>query len=662
MNEELKIYITAEIDKLKTELAKGKKEVEDFGKKSKVSFKEFNDAANKVGEVSKKALATVGVAVAGAATALLALSESTKEYRTNQAKLNTAFKTAGSSAAIAKEVYNDLYRVLGDSDTATEAAGHLAKLTTEQKALQEWTTICQGVFATFGDSLPIEGLTEAANETAKVGTVTGTLADALNWAGVSEDAFNEKLAACATESEREALIRETLNGLYNEAAANYEVNSAALLRQNEAQAKNEAAMARIGEAMQPVNTALTNMAATIFEKLAPYIEDFVENHLDELEAILTDVATAIGNVIGWIVDNWDTITTLGGVVLAIAAAWATYSTIMGIVNAVMWASPITWIIAGISALIGVIALCVINWDSIKEAGAKAWEGIKNAWANAGEWFKGVWEGIKGAFAKVGDWFGEKFQQARDAAQKAWEGIGNWAKDTYGKVKQGFANVDSFMTDKFGDAWTGIKKAFSPFVNFFKQIWESVKGIFSAVKNVLTGNFSDAWQSIKNVFSGWGSFFSNLWNNIVNTFKNIGTKIGNAVSAPVKEAINGVLAGAVFIINGFISAINFAIDIINAIPGVNIGRIAKLDVPKLAKGGIVDSATLAVVGEQGKEAVVPLENNLEWLDRLAGMLNERMGGGGKQIVLQVDGKTFAQTSIDSINQLTRQTGQLALQII
>jgi hypothetical protein len=104
-------------------------------------------------------------------------------------------------------------------------------MTTNEKELAEWTTICEGVYATFGDSLPIEGLTEAANETAKVGQITGSLADALNWAGVSEDEFNAKLEACNTEAEREALIRETLIGLYDEAAANYEENAAGILAQ-----------------------------------------------------------------------------------------------------------------------------------------------------------------------------------------------------------------------------------------------------------------------------------------------------------------------------------------------------------------------------------------------------------------------------------------------
>jgi hypothetical protein len=132
---------------------------------------------------------------------------------------------------------------------AVEAAGHLAKLTTNEKELSEWTTICEGVYATFGDSLPIEGLTEAANETAKVGQLTGSLADALNWAGVNEDEFNAKLAACNTEAEREALIRETLTGLYDDAAANYEKNAAGLLAQQEAEAKMADATAELGEAL-----------------------------------------------------------------------------------------------------------------------------------------------------------------------------------------------------------------------------------------------------------------------------------------------------------------------------------------------------------------------------------------------------------------------------
>ena len=297
MNEQLKIIITAEIDKLKSEHKKGKDEIQNFAKKSQESIKQAKEAFGKASDGIKNSLKTVSGVVAGTTTALLALGASTKEYREAQAKLNSAFKAAGSSAETAKGVYNDLYRVLGDSDVSVEAANHLAKLTTNQKELSQWTKICEGVFATYGDSLPIEGLTEAANETAKVGQVTGPLADALNWAGKSEDEFNEKLAACADEQEREALIRETLSGLYDEAAENYEKNAEEILKQHEAQVKLNEATAKLGEAMAPIQAMLAEFAANILSKITPYIQDFADKYGPIIQEVLGKVAEAIGNVI-----------------------------------------------------------------------------------------------------------------------------------------------------------------------------------------------------------------------------------------------------------------------------------------------------------------------------------------------------------------------------
>ena len=161
-------------------------------------------------------------------------------------KLEAAFTTAGFSADAAKGAYEDIYAVLGEEDTSVEAANHLAKLTDNEKELATWTgDILPGVFATFGDSLRLEGLTEAANETAKVGQVVGPLADALNWAGVSEDEFNEKLAACSTEQERQALITETLNDLYSDASDRYKELNGDVMSAQKAQAKLTDAIARI---------------------------------------------------------------------------------------------------------------------------------------------------------------------------------------------------------------------------------------------------------------------------------------------------------------------------------------------------------------------------------------------------------------------------------
>lgn len=268
MNEELKIIISAVTDGAKKNIQGVKKELQGMEKTGSKSGSGLGKAFKVVGIAAGAAVAAIGAVT----TALVALGNSSKQLQQEQAKLNTAFLSVGSTVEQAAKSYSDLYRFLGDSSKATEAAGHLAKLTTNEQSLAEWTTALQGVYATFGDSLPIEGLTEAANETAKVGTVTGTLADALNWAGVNEDAFNAQLATTNSEAEREALIRGTLNSLYSDAAAIYEKNNAELIAANEAQARLDATSASVGKTIQPLLTAFTNLSNTLLSALAPAIQ------------------------------------------------------------------------------------------------------------------------------------------------------------------------------------------------------------------------------------------------------------------------------------------------------------------------------------------------------------------------------------------------------
>ena len=275
MNEELKIIISAVTGEAEKGIKSVQKGLNGIGGSAKGSSTKFGAAMGAIGKSAALAAGAVAAAFAAIGGAMLAAEKSSREYREEQAKLNSAFVAAGSSANQAKETYNGLFRFLGESDRAGEAAAHLAQLTTSQEELAQWTKICQGVYATFGDSLPIEGLTEAANETAKVGQVTGTLADALNWAGVNEDAFNASLAACNSEAEREELIRSTLNGLYDDAAKAYEEANAAMIAQNEAQSKLSDTMASIGEAALPLVTALTNLANTILAALAPALNAIV---------------------------------------------------------------------------------------------------------------------------------------------------------------------------------------------------------------------------------------------------------------------------------------------------------------------------------------------------------------------------------------------------
>lgn len=251
---------------------KASKALDDYSDKADKAEKS-SGKLSKVGSAVGKGMAAVGAAVAAAGAALIASAEASREYRTEMGKLDAAFTTSGHSSEAATKTYKALQGVLGETDQAVEAANHLAKLTDNEQDLQKWTDICTGVYATFGASLPIEGLTEAANETAKVGKVTGPLADALNWAGVSEDEFNTSLAACSNEQERQTLIMETLNGLYDDAANKYKETNAEVIRANQANEEWAASMAEVGGAVEPLLTDIKLLGASLLSDLVPGVKE-----------------------------------------------------------------------------------------------------------------------------------------------------------------------------------------------------------------------------------------------------------------------------------------------------------------------------------------------------------------------------------------------------
>lgn len=564
--EQLMVVITAEINGLKQELQKAKGEIDKFTEKSKKSFEAFSDTAKNVGNTSKKMLTVAATSIVAATAAIIGLSNSTHELRTNQAMLVSAFDTAGASAETAKSVYNDLFRVLGDDSQAAEAAQHLAKLTTDQQALSEWTTIAQGVWATFGKSLPLEGLTEAINHTAKLGEVQGTLADALEWAGITVEDFNSQLLACNDEAEREKLIRETLGGLYNQAAADYEKNAQGVLKENEAQAKLNETMVELGAAITPLKTMFAEFAATIAKDVAPTVQKFVDEHGEELTETLVDIAEAIGDVLTWLLDNWDVVAPIAGVVLAICAAMSLFATVMGVVNAVTLASPVTWVVLGIvaalAALTAIILLVIKNWDDIKGAGERAVQPIKDAWNAIGSWFDtNVVKPINNAIYNI---------------KNGWYAIGTWFDTNVVKP---------------------IKTAIDKVKGFFNFTWSLPK--------IKTPTISIAWSQ-----------------------------------SPAWMAEAAKLVG--------------------------LQGVPKFSVTWNAMGGVFDKPTifgygnsLQGIGENGAEAVVPLENNLGWLDKLATMLNERQAA--RPMYLVAKGRVLAEVVVDGINDITRQTGAMPLVI-
>lgn len=228
--------------------------------------------------------AAVGMATAAGA-AIAKTVEDTREYRNEMGKLETAFESSNLSAEAAKDTYRGLQSILGETDQSVEAANHLAKLCRTEESLAEWTEICTGVYATFGASLPIEGLTEAANETAKTGALTGGLADALNWAGVNEEEFQKKLEKCSGEQERQALIADTLKGLYSEAAEKYRENNQAVIEANEAQEKLNETMAVIGETAEPIITKIKTLGIILLENAVPAFAEFGDKINEKLPTI-----------------------------------------------------------------------------------------------------------------------------------------------------------------------------------------------------------------------------------------------------------------------------------------------------------------------------------------------------------------------------------------
>lgn len=299
-------------------LGKGAKTAEqrtqELAERSGVAAKDLDKLKEKADDVADKGLKVLAAAATAAVAALTAASEATREYRTNMAKLNVAFTDNGHSAAEAQEAYQELVGVLGESDQAVEAANHLAKLTDNARDLATWTgDILPGVFATFGDSLPIEGLTEAANETAKVGQVIGVLADALNWAGtITEDEFNVALAACSDEQERLALITGTLSGLYKSAAAQYKRTNAEVIRANKANDAWTASLARSGKVMEPIITDVKELGVELLQsadqpirRISKYIRSTLLPTLEKVSkwalkngpqiiGVTTGLATAMG--------------------------------------------------------------------------------------------------------------------------------------------------------------------------------------------------------------------------------------------------------------------------------------------------------------------------------------------------------------------------------
>lgn len=191
--------------------------------------------------------------------------------------------------------------------------------------------------------------------------------------------------------------------------------------------------------------------------------------------------------------------------------------------------------------------------------------------------------------------------------------------------------EAFRTFILG-VWQNIQQTFAAVVAWFGQKKEEIVGFFRNLPETLGGIFSTAWGAIQKAFSGVASFFSGIWRTITGVFTSMGQSIATAIGGAVRSGLNGVITLIENTINGAINLINGAINLINKIPGVSVGKIGRFSLPRLAEGGIVDSATVALIGEgRSSEAVIPLDQLWKRLDKIADR-----GGEGETIVVNVYG--------------------------
>lgn len=465
------------------------------------SVKALTDFANKSVKVAS-------AAVAGLAAGFVALDGATEEYRVAQGKLNAGFQAAGFSADVARKSYRNFYAILGDADTATEASQLLANMAKNEEEVTKWTRIAAGVHGTFGDSLPIEGLVESANETARTGKVTGVFADALNWVGIMEDDFNAKLEQTTDVSKRNRLIMDTLSTTYDKAADSFYANNQQVINARRNHATLDEMLAKVGDTSSKLKNQLWVLAGAAedgsirsgsaldwVQKKADALTDWLSN-LDlsnlkkQFDEKFAQTLQKAGDAVQWCRDNSDTliatlkvlagmwavkkvldfnsgltnsISTIGGAITTLltmtgvlggqAAATGTATVAQTGLNTAMAANPIGAVILAIEALIAVGVLLYKNWDTIKAGAQSLWNKFKDVSIRIGTAFSGAFNKVKNAAKTALEWVASKLSWLNDKIESI-PILGSLYKGAKGALGNAIEWVDNATTGNRSGTSTG----------------------------------------------------------------------------------------------------------------------------------------------------------------------------------------------------------------
>ena len=405
-------------------------------------------------------------------------------------------------------------------------------------------------------------------------------------------------------------------------------------------------VASFQEMSQVINAYLAPVISFIVEQLTKVLAPTLEYIGEVFRILFNTVADIFGGIADFIKGVFDIITGIltGDMSKIFDGFTETGDAIMNILSALL------------TALLDLtVAALKVIWDTIVAI------------------FQGIWDGIVAIFTPVGEWFAGVFQAAWDGIVAIFTDLGTWFGERWTEVTTALSNIGTWFTDMFQKAWNGLTNIFTGLGTWFGERWNDVTNALANVATWIGSIFKTAFEAVKNAFSTIGSFFSGVWTTVKNIFVNAGQMVGSAVGGAFKSAVNAVLGTIENVVNGFVGMINGVIGMINKIPGVSLGSIGYVSLPRLARGGIVDSPTVAMIGEAGKEVVMPLENTgfLQTMGRIVGgaVVNALGGGlpqsggfsGNGDIVIQIGGHEFGRVAIQEINREQERAGQVLLNI-
>lgn len=440
-----------------------------------------------------------------AVNALMSLSEQTREFRQDVASLETAYDQQNFSAEQATSTARSLYGVFGETDRAVEAANNIARMSSSQKELNNWLQISTGAWGVFQDALPVENLAEAAGETAKTGTVTGGLADALNWSTKAaemfseymggdvvsaEDAFNVALQECSTEQERQQLIMDTLLALYGDAGEQYKLVNGELIAMNESTYDTIMAQANLGDIMDPVNTKVNELKTSLMQNLAPALETVADKAVEVLTwlqqhpAVLQAVVTAAA--------------VLAGVLTAVGTAMIIVGAASAIASAGML--PIIAVVAAVAAAIGILILVATNLGNI-------WDWLKTKASALQAWLATTWENIKttvsNAAQAVVDYVSQKWSSLQGTVRGIWNGVKDTVQGIWDKIKDKAKSFAQGVVDAIRNTWSNLSSILTAPFSGLSGVLDSLSSKATNLLNKLRGIGSSGSSGSVGTFAAGG---------------------------------------------------------------------------------------------------------------------------------------------------------------